>query len=62
MRLIPQGTDSGPTLSLLRHDTTEEYEDADALLKTHMDGEEFKALLSKAGELTESLNARFYQD
>jgi len=40
----------------------EEYEDADALLKTHMGGEEFKALLAKLGDLTDTLNARFYQD
>ena len=44
------------------HPTAEEYEDADALLKTHMGGEAFKTLLAKMGDLVETFNARFYQD
>lgn len=40
----------------------EEYETSEALLKTHMDGEEFKALLAKLNDLTEALNVRFYKE
>lgn len=47
--------------SLFEH-IVEEYEHADALLKTHMGGSAFKELLAKLGDLTETLNARFYQE